>query len=301
MFGLTFAGGRALVPDETVESWTREADHEMEADHAPEGDSGHGDSHAALGADDVSGLSVERDGYRLGPMLAPGRSGEEGRLSFRIHGPDGRPQTRYRTNHERKLHLIAVRVDGEGFQHLHPRMDRSGTWSLPVTWPLAGTYRVYADFVPPGEDQPVTLARNVEVAGQFTPSSKPLSRHDRTGDFEVTLTGDLVAGRATDLDVRITRNGQPETHLQPYLGAFGHLVALREGDLAYLHVHAEEDHGEEPGQHGPDVGGHPHATGVAGPEIGFVAEAPTAGRYLLYLDFRVDGKVRTAEFVLEAK
>ena len=77
------------------------------------------------------------------------------------------------------------------------------------------------------------------------------------------------------------------TTLEPYLGAFGHLVALREGDLAYLHVHAEGDE--------------PQARDTAGPEIGFAAEAPTADRYLLYLDFQVDGQVQTAEFVIDAE
>ena len=42
------------------------------------------------------------------------------------------------------------------------------------------------------------------------------------------------------LEFEITKDGKPITP-DPYLGARGHLVALREGDLAYLHVHAEED------------------------------------------------------------
>jgi len=32
----------------------------------------------------------------------------------------------------------------------------------------------------------------------------------------------------------------------------------------------------------------------------FEATAPTAGRYLLYLDFQVDGRVHTAPFVIAA-
>jgi hypothetical protein len=76
------------------------------------------------------------------------------------------------------------------------------------------------------------------------------------------------------------------TTLEPYLGAYGHLVALRAGDLAYLHVHPE---GEEPA-----------AGQLSGPSVTFSAEAPTAGRYLLYLDFQVDGKVHTATFTVEA-
>ncbi len=38
---------------------------------------------------------------------------------------------------------------------------------------------------------------------------------------------------------KVSRDGEPVNDLQPYLGAYGHLVALRSGDLAYLHVHPE--------------------------------------------------------------
>ncbi|CPU62016.1 putative secreted protein [Mycobacteroides abscessus] len=34
--------------------------------------------------------------------------------------------------------------------------------------------------------------------------------------------------------------------------------------------------------------------------MAFAVEAPTAGRYLLYLDFQVEGQVRTAAFTVEA-
>ncbi|HNG56827.1 MAG TPA: hypothetical protein PLX70_05235, partial [Solirubrobacterales bacterium] len=126
---------------------------------------------------------------------------------------------------------------------------------------------------------------------------KPLSRTDSTGGFKATLRGELEAGSSSELTAHLTRGGRPVTDLEPYLGAFGHLVALREGDLGYLHVHAED------GTEGNPVQGHEHAHSpeTAGPDIEFAAEAPTPGRYLLYLDFKVDGRVHTAEFVLEAK
>ncbi len=75
------------------------------------------------------------------------------------------------------------------------------------------------------------------------------------------------------------------TSLEPYLGAYGHLVALRAGDLAYLHTHPE---GAEP------VDGE-----VSGPEVKFATTAPTPGRYYLYFDFQVDGQVHSARFVLD--
>lgn len=47
-------------------------------------------------------------------------------------------------------------------------------------------------------------------------------------------------------------------------------------------------------------GDDPQDGDTAGPDIRFAAEAPTTGRYLLYLDFQVDGQVHTAEFVVDA-
>ena len=76
------------------------------------------------------------------------------------------------------------------------------------------------------------------------------------------------------------------TDLQPYLGSYGHLVALRDGDLAYLHVHPEGAPGD--GSTRP------------GPEIVFEAAVPSSGDYRLFLDFRHEGVVRTAEFALTA-
>ena len=103
--------------------------------------------------------------------------------------------------------------------------------------------------------------------------------------YTVTLVGDLVAGEHSPLTLRVTKGGEPVTDLQPYLGAYGHLVTLRSGDLAYLHVHP----GGEPGD----------GKTKPGPDISFGAEVPSAGAYHLYLDFKHDGVVRTAQFRLE--
>jgi hypothetical protein len=61
-------------------------------------------------------------------------------------------------------------------------------------------------------------------------------------------------------------------------------VALRAGDLAYLHVHPM---GDEP-------------AAESGPDIAFMAQVPSPGRYLLYLDFQVEGQVHTATFTVTA-
>ena len=302
VFGLMFLAGRALVPESTVATWTRQAE-ESSAAHeetmAPELHTGGSHEGAEAGGPAIGGLSLEEDGYRLGPIEAPEQAGKPGELSFRVYGPEGKPLTDFAVAHEKQLHLIAVRSDGSGFQHLHPEPDNpTGNWSVPVTWPRGGTYRVFTDFTPAGEPgRNLVLGRNTEVAGKVTPVPRPLSSRDTVDGFSVSIDGKFEAGESEPLTVTVTRGGQPETRLQPYLGAYGHLVALREGDLAYLHVHAEAG----PEEHGSDEGGHSHAEPEAGPEIRFVAEPPTPGRYLLYLDFKVEDRVHTAEFVLEAK
>ncbi|WP_030160248.1 hypothetical protein, partial [Glycomyces sp. NRRL B-16210] len=283
VFAVAFAVGGVAVPEETVDNWSASDEgHDMEGDEDME--TGEHGGHAVNAP---RGLGIEQDGYLLGEVSAPAVPGDAGTLSFTITDPHGEPLTEYETSHEKDLHLIVVREDGTGFRHVHPELGADGAWSLPWEWDAPGGYRVFTDFVPPtGED--VTLSRTFQVDGELD-ATEPLAIAPTadTGDFTVSLDGDLVAGEASELTLTVSRDGEPVTELEPYLGAYGHLVALREGDLAYLHVHPE---GDEP---------EPGAT--SGPDIVFAASAPTPGRYLLYLDFQVDGQVHTAQFAIEAR
>ena len=242
-----------------------------------------------LPAPDPPGLSLARDGYVLSSVRAPVAPGDRGTLSFTIVDPEGEPLLDYATVHDKQLHLIVVRSDGQHFAHVHPVLDRTaGTWSTPWTWNAAGSYRVFADFQPAqAGSAKLTLTRTVEVAGDFAPSPPAATRTmDEIARYRVELDGALIAGVSKQLTATVTRDGDPVTTLQPYLGAYGHLVALREGDLAYLHVHPE--------------GVESRAGRTGGPAVSFAATAPTAGRYLLYLDFKVDDTVHTATFVVDA-
>jgi hypothetical protein len=130
------------------------------------------------------------------------------------------------------------------------------------------------------------LARTVHVSGDFSPETPTVAPTASVDGFDLTVSGGIVAGDASGLVISVLRDGQPVASLQPYLGAFGHLVALRDGDLAYLHVHPE--------------GEAPTPGAVSGPRVSFVAHAPTPGLYLLYFDFQVDGQVHSGRFVLQA-
>ena len=196
----------------------------------------------------------------------------------------GAPVTAYDESHGRDLHLIVVRRDLTDYQHVHPALDDAGTWSVPLDLPEAGEYRLLADFRPAGAESR-TLGHDLSVAGTYDPRALPATgRTVPVGRYEVRLDGELVAGRTSRVTLIVSRDGVPVTDLQPYLGAYGHLVALRDHDLAYLHVHPDGEPGD--GRTTP------------GPSIAFDAEVPSTGDFRLFLDFRHEGRVRTAAFTV---
>jgi hypothetical protein len=230
------------------------------------------------GGEEAGGLSDTQDGYTLQLDGFSRSAGHARKLGFSIIGPDGKPVTAYDTVHEKQLHLIVVRRDLAGFQHVHPVLDgKTGAWSVRVDL-RPGTWRVYADFQPTGADK-LVLGTDLQVPGKYAPQALgPVSLTDQTDGYVVKVDGDLAAGESSTLTLRITRHGKPVTDLQPYLGAYGHLVAIRADDLAYLHVHPEN--------------------GPAGPEITFHVEVSDAGAYRFFLDFRHGGRVHTAQFTV---
>lgn len=270
-FAIAWGGGRLVGPIDTQTV-------------AHEGAAAQGDEHPpAAAVADVGGLTARADGFTLAladRTLDAGRT----RLEFQVRTSSGRPLLDYTRAHEKDLHLIVVRRDLTGFQHVHPTLDAAtGTWSTELDL-RPGVWRVVADFTPEGWD-PITLADDVAVAGDFRPEDLPADdrtatvRTDR-GTYTVTLEGDTAPGASTVLTTRVELDGRPVTDLEPYLGAFGHLVAIRSGDLGYLHVHPEQ--------------------GEPGPGIDFATAFATPGTYGLFLDFQHRGVVRTAAFTVES-
>jgi Domain of unknown function (DUF4396) len=238
------------------------------AEAADGGGMGHG-GHAGA-AQPVRGLAVSEHGLTLSldrTELVRGRPAE---LSFAILGSDGRPVRDFEVEHERRMHFIVVRRDLTGFQHLHPTLGRGGVWRVRLTLPEAGSYRAFADFKRDGTSR--TLATDAAVDGAVDwKALPPAAPTARAGDsYEVRVNGTTSrAGREEDLRFAITRGGRA-VKAERYLGAGGHLVALRQGDLAFLHV---------------------HPSGRS-----FMTEFPTPGRYALFLQFKHRGTVHTAGF-----
>jgi hypothetical protein len=223
----------------------------------------------------VRGLAVAENKLRLvvtTPELAQGRAET---LRFRVVDDRGATVRDFDVEHTKRMHLIVVRRDLTGFQHLHPRQTDSGEWTTQLRLDAAGSYRVFADFSHKGE--PTTLASDLRVDGaaELVPMPRPATEADSDGGYSVRIDESRSrAGEETKMRFTILRDGKP-VQVEPYLGANGHLVALREGDLAFLHVHPMEGTTE------------------------FESTFPTVGRYRLFLQFKHAGRVHTAAFTQE--
>ncbi len=246
----------------------------MSAQH--EGHGGHAGAHGTPG-----GLSVSAGGYTLRARPTVFEVGREEAFEVRILDRAGREVRNLDEQHEQLMHLIVVRRDLTHYQHLHPSLDEGGSWSVPLALPEPGVYRAFVDFFVNGE--PLTLGVDLTAPGylRVEPLPDPTDAVRIEDGYEVVLEGETpTAGTGSSLSFRIKRGGREIEDLEPYLGALGHLVALREGDLAYLHV---------------------HSTGGAGAQIEFQTEFPSEGRYRLFLQFAHAGVVHTAAFTVEIR
>jgi hypothetical protein len=236
----------------------------------------HGGHDASAPVDGTTGLALAANGFRLAVErhTLPARAPAE--LAFRILDTRGEPVHDFDVAHERRLHLIVARRDLTGFLHLHPRLDRDGTWRARGLRLEPGAYRVFADFVSGGEK--TVLGADLAVAGAWSPSSLPGARQIATaGPYAVELTRTRYAAEDEQaLSFTVRRDGRAVAPGR-YLGARGHLVILRDGDLAYLHAHADAD------------------------ALEFETTFPTPGRYRAFLQFVDGGTVRTVAFTLEAE
>ncbi|GGO46964.1 hypothetical protein [Streptomyces lasiicapitis] len=280
------AFGAAYAAGTNVDTVSKPVAHSEKKDHG----GGHPEQGAEKkGGTAPAGLQVAAGGYALDLKTPRAEAGERTDLRFTVLKESSRtPLKTYKKDHGKELHLIVASRDLTTYRHLHPTRAADGTWSVPATLPKAGDYRVFADFTPARAKQKVTLGTDLAVTGAYAaaelPPAKPTAK---AGDgYEVRLDGGLKPGKPRELTLRVTRDGKPVTNLQPYLGAYGHLVALRAGDLAYLHVHPNGEVGD--------------GATKPGPRVSFTATAPSTGAYRLFLDFKHEGTVRTAAFTVHA-
>ncbi len=263
---LLAVGGLAAILGSAVGA---SADTAGPAEHGTE----HSEHHpGAAGPATLPGLAVAEGGFRL-VLDSPAPTGPgSADLAFRILDAEGAPVRRFEVNHTKKLHLIVVRRDLTRFLHLHPEQAADGTWRARLALPTGGTYRLFADFTVDGRQR--TLGTDLQVPGAFTPQPLPAAE-DTVRDDRGLEVRRRTEGGTTAFEV-FSGGRLVNAELEEHLGAKGHLVTLRAGDVAYLHTHPASD------------------------RLAFEVELPSAGSYRSWVQFKLDGIVHTAAFRQDA-
>lgn len=229
-------------------------------------------------------------------------------ITYRIKNDKGDILKNYEVTHEKIMHFITVRKDLQQFQHLHPEFSEStGEFSVQVTFPIDGTYRIFPDFTPGDENPtklPVTLNQDISVGDPSKITSQPV-----TADSSPTKTvnGYTINYKLNPAQPKsqseftytlsVSRNGQPVTDLEPYLGALGHSVILKEGTLDFIHTHAGEAGAIESMDHGAMT----MESKSSGPDINFSTNFPEAGNYKLFTQFQHQGKIITTDYTVQVQ
>lgn len=229
------------------------------------------------------GLAVASQGYVLRPRVTRFTAGEYENFRFTVFANNGSPVTDFAERGDRRMNLVVIRRDFSGYQHLYPVMDPDGTWTVALDLDEPGSYRAFAEFIPGTAKTPVTLGVDLDAPGmvEAAPISKVSTIAEIDG-YSVIWTGDLVGGSVSRVEMHVMRDNLPVTDLDPLLGGAARLVILREGDLAYLHVHPVE---------GPRQN----------TAVDFDADVPNAGYYRMFLEFQHHGQSRTVEFTALAR
>lgn len=232
------------------------------------------------------------------------------------------PITRYETELSKELHVIAVGADLRDFVHEHgDKPDSDGHFRVPMTFPHAGQWHVYADGVPQGLGQQVMrfdLVLGSPPSAAPQPDLAPTGLEAADGRYAARFDKtDLQAGDEVPLSLHLLRDGKPASDITPFLGVAAHAVFIDAADLSYVHVHAAPaevpaaagtgapmQHAmagmkDMPGAEGMEGMGPPLAAGAkVPPDLALHVRAPKAGTYVLWTQFTGGGKVRTVRFVV---
>ena len=233
----------------------------------------------------VLGLPVPVE-YQVQLTTTPAavRVGEPVQLSFEVIQPDsGSRQSEFEIVHEKLFHLFWVSHDLEVFRHEHPVLGDDGIFRIETVFDRPGVYRLMGDFYPSGgtpQMVPMTLttAGFEEPLETLAPSLAADRLPKRGRNIKVSLRTDPpkpLAGLLTLLFFELnTARG-----LQKYLGAWAHMLAVKDDLVTLIH-------------------GHPRIAD-GGKLIQMNVIFPEPGMYRVWVQVQRKGKVSTLPFTVD--
>lgn len=186
-------------------------------------------------------------------------------------------------SHEMNLHLMVVSEDLTWFRHIHPEEQTDGAYAITETFPTGGKYLLFSDFKPTGGEQTLNK-QEIEVQGKSRAISNDVSTKyiSKVDGFTVTLlNGNYFKTNKTQrLEISIEKDGKKliEKDLEQYLGASAHIVMIGKVGKEFLHIHPVSD---------------------SRFPVFAQTQIENAGIYRMWAQFKIDGKVHTADFTVD--
>jgi hypothetical protein len=197
-------------------------------------------------------------------------------LQFLVRDPwKDRPVATYNIVHERLFHAFVVSEDLEFFEHGHPALVADGMFQYPITLPRSGLFRILSDFYPVGATPQLTTT-SVLVPGPDQRRARLVRDYSskRGQNLRVSLTtipDDPIAGNRTQL--RLTLD---DGAIEPYLGAWGHMLVASADLVDMMHEHPYFADG--------------------GPQVEFHVVFPRPQSYRVWVQLQRGGIVNTVHF-----
>jgi hypothetical protein len=198
----------------------------------------------------------------------------------------GAPVKHFQTVHEKPVHLFVVSEDLQYFSHVHPDLGPDGVFRLDLLLPKPGNYKLLADFFPEG-GTPQLISDVITTAGYKRSVGEAITRPaidlspKRGENLEVWLTVDPeqpLAGKKTMLFFKL----KPAEGIEPYLGAWGHMLAASNDLVDMVHTHPIYVTDFTPGEK----------------QIQFNVFFPREAIYRVWVQFQREGKVSTVAFTI---
>jgi hypothetical protein len=226
--------------------------------------------------------------YPLGLRVVPPQipAGRNITLEFSVTDPrTGAPVQRFEVVHEKLFHLFIVSQDLAYFAHLHPTFDADAVFRLATQLPKSGSYRLLADFYPTG-GTPQFTPKTITTAGYRVPleAGIPRLKADLSPQHGENLTAELKLDPPQPLERRKTMlflHLAPADGLEPFIGAWAHLLAVSDDLVDTIHDHPFMANG--------------------GPDMQFNIYFPREAMYRVWIQFQRKGVVNTVAFTIPVR
>lgn len=185
--------------------------------------------------------------------------------------------------HEKLIHVIVVNEELTWFDHIHAEPDNTGAYKVKETFPVAGKYLVYADYKSTiGGAQTDRLEVHVEGNRNIFSHHhlQPKIKAETDGYLLSILNGQNLKVGSVSLPIVLEKDGKKvrRADLEDYLGAVAHIILIDQDDKNFIHIH-------------------PESSEIS--PIHAYAAINKRGLYRMWVQFKTDGKVHTADFTLD--